>query len=244
MEDTQEVSGEAVAEAEGVAEATTPEAGEVQPSESDVTTEAQLYTIKVDGQERQVSMDELTSLAQMGDNYTRKSQELAAQRKQLEPVTNLLKGLRSDPQETLRQLAQELGVEDLGATDDLVDPEDARISRLERTIREQQIERDLTNLHAVHGEFDDEGLFAYAIEHEIRDLGTAYRAFAFEQVQELAKADAAAQRQTAETQRTDAKRAAVVVEGGASQRAGATVAGGGRARSIREAFAQAKQQLG
>lgn len=245
MDDAQEVSGEAVVQSEGVTEVTTPEAGETAPTaESTESTDAQHFTITVNGQEREVTLDELTSLAQKGDDYTRKTQELAAQRKQLDPVMSLLQGLRSNPQETLRELAEELGVELTGADEaDLVDPEDARISRIEQTIREQQIERELASLHEANGAFDDEALFAYAIKHSIPDLSVAYRAFAFEQVQEMARADAATQRETAETQRAEAKKAAVVVEGGANRQAGSTAPGGGQARTIREAFKQAVQAL-
>ena len=44
----------------------------------------QLYTIKVNGQEKQLTLEELTDYAQKGDSYTQKSQSLAQERKQYE----------------------------------------------------------------------------------------------------------------------------------------------------------------
>ena len=42
------------------------------------------YTVKVDGEERQVSLDELRDGYQSQSDYTRKTQELAAERKRLQ----------------------------------------------------------------------------------------------------------------------------------------------------------------
>jgi len=53
--------------------------------------------IKVDGQEIEVSEDELISLAQQGRDYTRKTQQLAEERNALAPYEALITQLRRDP---------------------------------------------------------------------------------------------------------------------------------------------------
>ena len=46
----------------------------------------QLYSMKVSGEEKQLPLDEIIKLAQMGDDYTRKTQSLSQERKQYEAV--------------------------------------------------------------------------------------------------------------------------------------------------------------
>lgn len=53
-------------------------------TESQVTP--QLYSLKVGGEEKQLPIDEVIKLAQMGDDYTRKTQTLAQERKQIEAI--------------------------------------------------------------------------------------------------------------------------------------------------------------
>ena len=53
--------------------------------ESQVET-PQLYTMKVSGQEKQLPLEEIIKLAQMGDDYTQKTQSLAQERKQYEAI--------------------------------------------------------------------------------------------------------------------------------------------------------------
>ena len=55
------------------------------PAESQVET-PQLYTMKVNGQEKQITLEELTDFAQKGDDYTQKTQSLAQERKQYEAI--------------------------------------------------------------------------------------------------------------------------------------------------------------
>lgn len=55
------------------------------PSGSQVAT-PQLYTMKVNGQEKQLTLEELTDFAQKGDDYTKKTQILSQERKQYEAI--------------------------------------------------------------------------------------------------------------------------------------------------------------
>jgi hypothetical protein len=54
-------------------------------TESQVET-PQLYNLKVSGQEKQLPIDEIIKLAQMGDDYTQKTQSLSQERKQYEAI--------------------------------------------------------------------------------------------------------------------------------------------------------------
>ena len=54
-------------------------------TESQVVT-PQLYTMKVSGEEKQLPLEEIIKLAQMGDDYTRKTQSLSQERKQYEAI--------------------------------------------------------------------------------------------------------------------------------------------------------------
>jgi len=85
-EEAEEVEEEAPeSEEEGQAEEETEE--EVEEEEFDVVAEEDLkYTIKVDGEELEVGIDELKNGYQRQADYTRKSQALAEQRKETEAI--------------------------------------------------------------------------------------------------------------------------------------------------------------
>jgi len=55
------------------------------------------YTIKWQGQEKEVTQDELINLAQQGFDYTQKTQTLAQERDQLAPYVGLAKQIQSNP---------------------------------------------------------------------------------------------------------------------------------------------------
>ncbi|MGB3988656.1 MAG: hypothetical protein WBK67_03145 [Minisyncoccales bacterium] len=55
------------------------------------------FTIKWQGQEKEVTQDELLQLAQQGFDYTQKTQQLAAERDQLAPIAGFAQRIKSDP---------------------------------------------------------------------------------------------------------------------------------------------------
>jgi len=84
-EEAEEVEEEAPEEEEGQAEEETEE--EVEEEEFDVIAEEDLkYTIKVDGEELEVGIEELKNGYQRQADYTRKYQALAEQRKETEQI--------------------------------------------------------------------------------------------------------------------------------------------------------------
>ena len=96
-EEAEEVEEEAPEEEEGQAEEETEE--EVEEEEFDVVAEEDLkYTIKVDGEEIEVGIDELKNGYQRQADYTRKSQALAEQRKETEAILSERQRLEQERQ--------------------------------------------------------------------------------------------------------------------------------------------------
>lgn len=95
------------AEPEGDAEDDEVEATEAEP-DGDDTEEEQRFIVKVDGEEMEVSLDELTSGYQMQADYTRKTQELAEHRKEVESAKAELAQKRQAQDEQLQLLEQAL----------------------------------------------------------------------------------------------------------------------------------------
>lgn len=60
---------------------------EESPNYNEEIEETRTFKIKVRGQEREVTEDELIKLASMGEDYTQKTQAIAEQRKRLEAIT-------------------------------------------------------------------------------------------------------------------------------------------------------------
>jgi hypothetical protein len=96
-EEAEEVEEEAPEEEEGQAEEETEE--EVEEEEFDVVAEEDLkYTIKVDGEELEVGIEELKNGYQRQADYTRKSQALAEQRKETEAIQSERQRLEQERQ--------------------------------------------------------------------------------------------------------------------------------------------------
>jgi hypothetical protein len=99
VEDTEEAEEveEEAPEEEGQAEEETEE--EVEEEEFDVVAEEDLkYTIKVDGEELEVGIEELKNGYQRQADYTRKSQALAQQRKETEAIQSERQRLEQERQ--------------------------------------------------------------------------------------------------------------------------------------------------
>jgi hypothetical protein len=65
--------------------------------ESKETEEVETYTIKWQGQEKEVTQEELLDLAQKGFDYTKKTQDLALERDNLAPYVGLANRIKADP---------------------------------------------------------------------------------------------------------------------------------------------------
>ena len=216
------------------------------------------YTVKVDGSEEQVSLDELRDGYQRQADYTRKTQELASERKRLQQAEAIVSSLESDPAGTLQALGDAFGVQAPEAPrraesygedwENDVEPEDAttkRITELEgrlalqdRLQRRQQVEKQVGDLQQQYGDFDATELFQHALRHKIGNLEAALTHMRYGDVAEKAS------KLEKEQERTEAKRDASVVEPSGSKQAGSTrPAVPEKVSSIREAFENAKREL-
>ena len=156
------------------------ESTEVDTPESsvEVTEEpsGEAYTVKVDGEEQEVSLEELRDGYQRQSDYTRKTQELASERKRLQQAEAIVSSLETDPDGTLTALADAFGVQmgspqkqssndsysDSMWDEPQSDPTEQRIAQLEtqlaqqaRLQRRQQVEKQVEGLREQYGEFDE-----------------------------------------------------------------------------------------
>jgi hypothetical protein len=80
-------------ETEEVEEVEEVEAEEVEDSQEEEETEEdtpQTYTVKAAGQDKEVTIDELVTNYQLGADYTKKTQEIADQRKEIETESHAI----------------------------------------------------------------------------------------------------------------------------------------------------------
>jgi hypothetical protein len=209
------------------------------------------YTIKVDGEEQQVTLEELQNGYQRQADYTRKTQEVAAEKERLQQAEAIVSALEYDPHGTLQTLARSYNV-DYGTpqqsqnNDDYeeADPVQSKISELENKIakqeqtqRVQQVEREVKTLQEKYGEFDRQELLNHALKNGIPNLEAAYTHLRFNEVKSTAD------KLSQEQEITNKKREAAVVTPGGSTQQGTETEPTPKVTSLRDAFALAKQQL-
>ena len=237
-------------------EATEPASADSPEVSSEAGTEpAGDYTVKIDGEERQVTLTELQDGYQRQADYTRKTQELAEERQRLQQAEAIASALETDPAGTIAALSSAFGVTDTlpatepnysdGVEEDLTTK---RLAQLETQVahqaqasRQQALEREVYNLKKKYGDFDTAELFRHALTNRIPNLDAAFTHMKYGEV-----ADTAEKLQK-DQEITDAKRSATKVASGSGTQAGAVVSEGGsegKPSTLREAFALAKKQHG
>ena len=209
----------------------------------------ELYAVKIDGEDYQVSLDELQNGYQRQPDYTRKTQEISAERDRLQQAEAIVSALEADPRATLEALAQTLDVSvDLGGgsseDDEYLDPTEKKVRLLEAkmayqeaTERQRAVDREVLRLQGQYGEFDVRELLNHALTNKIANLDAAYAHWQFNDVKSTAD------KLQEERNITETKRSASVVTPGGSTQSGTQIQTPKVATSIREAFELAKQQL-
>jgi hypothetical protein len=212
------------------------------------------FTVKVDGGEQQVSLEELRDGYQRQSDYTRKTQELASERKRLEQAEAIVSSLESDPESTLKALSDAFGIsaapehsgDPVGSSWD--EPDDGTSKRLQelegrvqgydRLHKKQALEKQVSVLKGKYGDFDQSELFQHALRNKIGNLEAALTHMRYDDV------SLKAEKLEKEQERLEAKRGANVVEPSGSKQAGSSRRKSeAPAMSIREAFQNAKQEL-
>ena len=222
----------------------TPEALDDVPQEPSET-----YIVKIDGEESEVTLEELRDGYQRQADYTRKTQELSAERDRLRQAEAIASALESDPEGTLQALQRSFGIdisspqeleewEELDPTEQKLRELEKKIEQQEQTQRQQHVEREVTNLQEKYGEFDAKELLRHAVKNGISNLDAAYTHWRFGEVK--ATADKLQQEQEITQKKRDAS---VITPGGSTQAGTQQTQPDTAPSSIREAFERAKQQL-
>lgn len=217
--------------------------------------------IKIDGQESYVPLSEAISGYQRQADYTRKTQELAEQREQMQFAAALQSALERDPAATIDLLARHYGISRQAAADmvngyedsyEELDPVEQRYKALDERIaafEEQQavaqVEKEISRLQAKYQDFDSSEVVNAALRANTTDLEAVYKQIAFDRMMARQETERAAREQLAarEQQVVEAKREASVVSGGSNPTGAGMVQEAEPIRSIRDAWAAAKEQL-
>lgn len=216
-----------------------------------------VVVVKVDGADVKVPLAEAVAGYQRQADYTRKTQELAQQRAEMQWAAALKGALEHDPQSTLDLLAQQFGVRmsapeaksDVAEWWQGAEPEadpkyrdlEQRLTRFEEERAQQQLERTIRDLSDKYGdEFDPQEVVIAAVQTGSTDLEATFKQIKFDKVMAEARAAKAAAAKAA--QRKQAKREAAVVSGGSS--GGASSGENGPISSIADAWREAKRSLG
>ncbi len=219
-------------------------------------------TVKIDGEDVRVPLSEAVAGYSRQADYTRKTQELAEQRQQLQWASAIQAALENNPAQTIELLSNHYGISKAEAKvmadewstgeDSWVDPVDAKMSELDKRIRafeEQQayakLERDVQALQTKYGEdFNPQEVVAAALAQGNNNLEAVYKQIAFDRVATKAEAAKrlAADKTAQEEKVIEAKRNASVVSSGSSAKAAKEEVGA--IRSVSDAWAAAKKQYG
>jgi len=212
--------------------------------------------VKVDGQELDVPVKEALSGYQRQADYTRKTQELAAQRESLQYAATLAEALQADPQGTLDLLSRHFGAapaaNQMPSEDfELMDPIERQVYELNQKVQtfeqaqaQQELEREINRLSSKYQDFNASEVINHALRTGVTDLEAAYKQVAYDRLAQEVAAIRGAQQVVAskEQEIIDAKRNAGFVSGGVAAN-GATEPVG-RITSVADAWLAAKRQHG
>lgn len=218
--------------------------------------------VKVDGADVDVPFNEAIQGYQRQADYTRKTQELASQREQLQFAQTLQQALETNPSATIELLTRHYGaatanqmVADAGAqpaVPEFDDPLEQRIWETEQRIAQyeqeranQQLQSEISRLQQTYEDFDPQEIVRVALQRGTTDLEGTYKQIAYDRVVARLTAQQQAPQVLAQQEQavTEAKRDAGFIQGGASAN-GPTSIPEGRISSVADAWAAAKQQIG
>jgi hypothetical protein len=185
-------------------------------------------------------------------DYTRKTQEVAAQRKELQRLEALDVFLRQDPQRAIELLAEqhnvdlgEYGKEFLAREDETPEQRElrelrAQVAKQDQSANQQAIQSEFAQLREEFGDVDDLAVLTHAAERGFPSLRAAYVDLNLDSV--IAQRVAAEKAKAEEDARIEAKRGAQVVEG-SSSRAGSAPKAPARYESMMDSFLAAKKTV-
>lgn len=208
--------------------------------------------LQVDGQDVIVPVKEALAGYQRQADYTRKTQELSDQRKQVQFASTLAESLQQDPAGTLQALNQHYGIktpiQNQEVEEEYLDPAEKQLRNLEQRIASFEQEKamdDLTKtIDSLQGKYGDDfnadEVVAKALATGSNDLEAVFKQITFDKV--YSKASEATKKLSEEQSRVEAKRSASVVSGGSTNK-NTVAAKAAKPTSVFEAFEQAKKTL-
>ena len=216
--------------------------------EADSTSDR--YSVKIDGEVLEVTLDELQNGYQRQADYTRKTQELASERERLAQGEAIVQALESDPEGAISALAGAFGIS--GGNQhtmpseqteyEELDPEEFRLRRIEssieeqnRALRQQNLQKEVKTLRDKYEnvDFDEKALYAHALKNKINNLDAAFTHMNWDKMQTVAK----------DAEIVEEKRAAQIVDGIPGSSEGNVERAVRAVDSIRDAFSLATQEL-
>ena len=228
------------------------EEAQAEPELFDIANFADKHVkVQVDGQEVSIPLQEAIAGYQRQADYTRKTQELSEQRKQVQFAAALQEALEKNPATTLEMLQKHYGLGNAPqaqqAEEQWLDPAEQQIRSLEQRIaafEQKQAYDDLTKtVNALQEKYGDdfvaEEVVSKALAIGSTDLEAVFKQIAFDKV--YTKANEASKKLTEETTRKEAKRQATIVSSASSAKSGTPAAP--KPSSVFEAFEQAKKSL-
>ena len=146
--------------------------------------------LQVDGEEVSVPIKEALAGYQRQADYTRKTQELSDQRKQVQYASALQEALQSDPAATLLLLQEHYGVVAQPEEDEWTDPSELQLRQLEKRIAafEQDkavdsLNKTIDTLKSKYGEdFDADEIVAKALAEGSTDLEAVFKKASFDKI--------------------------------------------------------------
>jgi hypothetical protein len=209
--------------------------------------------LNIAGEEIDVPLKEALAGYQRQADYTRKTQELSEQRKQVQFGSALQEALQNDPKSTLELLKQHYGLEEQQSSEDelLLDPVEKQYRQLESRMKafEQQkalndLEKTVESLSRKYGDaFDADEIIAKALATGNSNLEAVYKQTAFDRIfeQNVTANQVKAKKADDEKAIVQAKRDATVVSKGASAKSADVPSK--PVTTLRDAFEMAKRQI-
>jgi predicted Zn-dependent protease len=210
--------------------------------------------LNVAGEEIDVPLKEALAGYQRQADYTRKTQELSEQRKQVQFGSALQEALQNDPKNTLELLKQHYGLDEQQSFDEdelYMDPTEKQYRQLESRIKAFEQEKAVRDLeHSVellskkYGDaFDADEVIAKALATGNSNLEAVYKQTAFDRIfeQNLTNSQVKAKKAEDEKVIVQAKRDATVVSKGASAKSADVPSK--PVTTLRDAFEMAKRQI-
>ncbi len=229
---------------------------EYTPEYIDIDSFADKYVkVQLDGEELEIPLKEAVSGYQRQADYTRKTQQLAEERKNVQFAQAIQQALDNDPLATIELLKNHYGLDQQESFEDddiWADPMEKQYKQLERRLasfEEQQamneLERTIGGLQQKYGDdFDANEVVSVALAQGTTNLEAVYKQMAFDRLysREQAQRELQARKTQQEQKIVQAKRSSGIVAGGSSAQGSSPDSA--PITSLRDAFAAAKSQLG